>query len=458
MAKIYSTNPSENFKLLGEVEISSESEIIEKVNKSKIAQVKWVNLTLDERINHLRKVMNLFSIRKDEISLLISREMGMPITQSKFELENGLNYFNWYLENAKKYLSPKVTFENESEIHRIFYEARWVVWVMIPWNFPFSIFIRQTIQSLLVWNSIVLKHSKETCLVWKMIEKVFVDSDFPSDVFNEVYGSSEVADILVKQDIKMICFTGSTKVWKSLYKISAEKFIPIVVELWGSAPGVVFEDVNIDETVEIIYNKRFLNWGQVCDWLKRLIVHENIYDEVVEKLKILLESKIIWISENENTDIWPLVWLKQLENIEKQMTDALSKWAKIVTWWYKPKNLEGSYYAPTLLTNISFDMQVWNEEVFWPVLPIVSFKTYDEAISLANDTEYGLWAYIFTENIDVFDNVSKDVKTWMIWLNNVSYETTTNPFWWVKNSWLWRENGEFWFHDVCDLKIVSRKK
>ncbi|MDD2870426.1 MAG: aldehyde dehydrogenase [Candidatus Gracilibacteria bacterium] len=287
MTKLISTNPSNNFEVLGEVEITSEAEIIEIVQKSKIAQKLWAKISLDERLNHLHKVYKNFLEKKEELSILVSEEMGMPIKLSRIEIESGLNYFKWSLDNAHKYLDPKTTFETETEIHKIHYMAKGVAGIMIPWNFPFSIFIRQSIQSLLVGNSVVLKHSKETCLFGKEIEKVFLEADFPTDVFSEIYGSSEVADILVAKDIDMIGFTGSTRVGKSLYKIAAEKFIPIVMELGGSAPGIVFGDVKVDDVVETIFAKRFFYSGQVCDGLKRLIVHESIYDEM-QQTKILL--------------------------------------------------------------------------------------------------------------------------------------------------------------------------
>jgi len=458
MAKLISTNPSKNFEVLGEVDVSTESEIIQKVADSKEEQKRWAKLTLDERISYLNNVYDVFTSKIEGLAQLVSKEMWMPIKLSRFEIESGLNYFKWNLDNAKKYLSPKVTFENETEIHKIHFEAKWVIWIMIPWNFPFSIFIRQTIQSLLVWNTIIMKHSKETCLFWKALEKVFIEAWFPENVFIEVYWGSEIADILVEQDLDMICFTWSTRVGKMLYKKAAEKFIPIIMELWWSAPWIVFGDVVVDDVVETIFQKRFWYSWQVCDGLKRLIVHESLYDEMVKKLRNYVWARKIGDAINDDTDIWPMVWMKQIVSLERQLEDAIEKWAKIVTWWKRYEWLDWAYFEPTILTDISFDMQVWNTEVFWPILPIVPFKTYEEAIALANDTEYWLGWYVYTNDKDLYDKVSMDLNTGMILQNTTGYEAPTNPFWWVKNSWLWRENWEFWFYDVSDIKIVAGQK
>jgi len=413
---------------------------------------------LSKRIELLKSLIPLFTAKKEKLTLLTSQEMGMPYIQVIDDLNSGIEKFTWYLENAEKYLSPEVTFEDKNEIHKVFYEPKGVVAVIVPWNFPFSNFIWQVGQNLIVGNTVVFKHSEETPLFGKEIEKIFSNSKVPLGVFNEVYGDGNTGEMLVQQNIDMICFTGSSKVGKQLYKIGTEKFIPVLMELGGSAPGIVFEDADIDKVVESIYFNKFLNCGQVCDGLKRLIVHESKFEEVVDKLKKIVRVKKVGVAESQNIEIGSLVAKRQLELLQEQVKDAVSKGAKIIAGGKTPEGLKGAFYEPTLIVNINRDMRIWKEEVFGPVLPIIFFKTYDESIELANDTKYGLGSYIFTEDKQKFEKVSLEIKTGMVSHNNVIYLKPCNPFGGNKASGLGREHGKYGFYELCQIKIVSMEK
>lgn len=458
MTKIISKNPSKNFQENGFIESSSFDEILEKVNLAHQTKNKWSNLEIKERIDSLKKVVSTFEQKKDELALLISKDMGMPISQAFDDINMGISYFQWYFENAEKYLTPEITYEDETSIHKVFYEPKGVVAVIIPWNFPFSNFVWQVGQNLIAGNVVVLKHSEEVPLFAKEIEKIFESSNFPKGVFNQVFGGAEIGEFLVNQNIDMICFTGSTNVGKKLYKIGADKFISVLMELGGSAPGIIFEDIDIDSIIDSIYINKFLNCGQVCDGLKRLIVHENKFDEVVDKLKQILLSKKIGIAEDRSTEIGPLVSKKQLEVLKEQVQDAIDKGANLIFGGKQPQNLLGAFFEPTLLTSIKPNMKVWNEEIFGPVLPIVSFKTYEEAIVLANDTKYGLGGYVFTNNKNLYEKTVKDLKTGMITQNNLSYVMPCNPFGGYKKSGLGREHGKYGFHEVCQIKVITMEK
>jgi acyl-CoA reductase-like NAD-dependent aldehyde dehydrogenase len=196
----------------------------------------------------------------------------------------------------------------------------------------------------------------------------------------------------------------------------------------------------------------------MCDGLKRLIVHETKYEELKTKLSHLLSQKKVWIAQHEDTDIGQLVSESQLKNLQEQYNDALNLWAKIVFQSQLSSDLKWAYFAPTLLENISFDMKIWKEEVFWPILLIVLFKEIDEAIQLANDTPYWLWAYVFTENKPTFEKIAKNIKTGMVQMNNVNYCIPDDPFWWYKNSWIWREHGKWGFYEFTNIKVTSSPK
>ncbi|MCK5211730.1 aldehyde dehydrogenase [Candidatus Parcubacteria bacterium] len=458
MAKLISTNPADNYAILGETEISTEQKIKEKVKSAHASQKDWNTIGLPKRIKLLKSLIPLFTTQKEKLALLASREMGMPYSEAVDDLNSGIEYFTWYLENAEKYLKPEVTFEDKNEIHKVFYEPKGVVAVIVPWNFPFSNFIWQVGQNLIVGNTVVFKHSEETPLFGKEIEKIFTNSKVPSGVFNEVYGDGKVGDMLVHQEIDMICFTGSSKAGKQLYKIGAEKFIPVLMELGGSAPGIVFEDADVDKVVESIYFNKFLNCGQVCDGLKRLIVHESKFEKIVNKLKKIVKAKKVGIAENKDTEIGPLVAKRQLELLQEQVEDAVSKGAEIITGGKTPEGLKGAFYEPTLIVNVNRDMRLWQEEVFGPVLPIIPFKTYDKAIELANDTRYGLGSYIFTEDKQKFERASSEINTGMVSHNNVIYLKPCNPFGGNKDSGLGREHGKYGFYELCQIKIVAMEK
>lgn len=289
MQQLKSINPS-NYQVLGKVEISNLQEIENKVKLAQNVQKEWGNLGIERRVALLRKAIAELKSRKAEFILLESREMGMPISEARADFDATLDYAHWYFENAKKYLSPETTFENEKEIHQVFYEPVGVSAVIIPWNFPLANFVWGALQSLIAGNTVVLKHSEEVPLCGKLIEDIF-SRRLPEGVLGEVYGAGEVGKLLVRQDIKMIAFTGSTETGKFLYEAVGKRFIKAVMELGGSAPGIIFADADLDSSVASVCGLRLLNAGQYCDGLKRLIVQENIFTEVVQKIAPLFSAK-----------------------------------------------------------------------------------------------------------------------------------------------------------------------
>ena len=257
----------------------------------------------------------------------------------------------------------------------------------------------------------------------------------------------------------MITFTGSTKVGKHLYKKAGKKFIKAVMELGGSAPAIIFKDADIAAATENVCVMRVLNQGQCCDGLKRLIVHESKYEEVVEKLARLFKNKKIGNAEDKSTEIGPLVAKRQLTLLEAQVQDAIKKGATVLAGGKSlEKELGGAFYAPTVLTNVTKDMRVWTEEVFGPVLPVVSFKTDEEAIQLANETKYGLGSYVYTNSKERADKVSKALQTGMVSVNSTNYVIPQNPFGGYKDSGIGREHGKYGFHEVTQIKLVSKTK
>ena len=456
--KLVSKNPSRGYEVIDEVEETTEKEILAKIQLARSAQKQWQELSLARRVEVMRGLHNSFEAQSKEIAKLISLEMGMPITQSEEEVESGLVYLSWYLDNADKYLSAEITFESDSEVHKVFYEPKGLVVSITPWNYPFSSLVWQSCQNLIVGNVVVNKPDENTPLTYKLLEKIIDESDLPKGVQQFVYGGKVNGQFLVGQDIDMICFTGSTKTGEILYKIAANKMIPILIELGGSAPGIVFEDADIDNIVESIFFNRFSNSGQICDGLKRLIVHESKIDEVMGMLSKIAKEQIIGEAINEKTTLGPLVNEKQLDVALAQFEDAISKGATVICGGKRPSGLEGSYFEPTILTDVTKDMRVWAEEVFAPILPVVTFETEDEAIELANDTNYGLGGYVFTTDKDTFSKVSGALKTGMVAWNNLSYIIPNDPFGGVKKSGIGRNHGKWGFQELCNIKVITLEK
>src|SRR3989344_1593789 len=209
MQKLQSTNPS-NYQVLGTVDVSTTQEVEDKVKLARSAQKKWADLGVAKRVSLLKKSFEDLKNQKPELTLLESREMGMPINEAITDFEASFDYANWYFDNADKYLSPETTFENDKEIHQVFHEPIGVSAVIVPWNFPFANFVWGALQSLIAGNTVVFKHSEECPLSGKFIEDILI-KHLPQGVFNEVYGAGEVGSALVNQDVNMIAFTGSTK-------------------------------------------------------------------------------------------------------------------------------------------------------------------------------------------------------------------------------------------------------
>ncbi|MFA6462251.1 MAG: aldehyde dehydrogenase family protein [Candidatus Woesearchaeota archaeon] len=454
MVELISTNPAKNYEVLGKVEVSSSEKILEKVKLANKVKLLWKETSIKERIALLKPIYEDFNSRKEELALLITREMGKPITDSRGEVSGFLTEWNWFFENAEKALAEEITFEGNNSKHKIVYEPLGTTAVITPWNYPFGMFVWGVVPNLLAGNPVVFKISEECPLTGKLIEQVMTAHDLPSGVFSEVYGAGEVGQRLANSKIDLIWFTGSTKVGKLLYKIAAKKFIRVVLEMGGSNPAIVFENVNVSEIINTIYSGRFGNCGQVCDALKRLIVHESLFEEVVEKLKQRVERVKLGSPEDPKTEMGSLVAKRQLLVLQDQVKDALEKGAKLITGG-KALDLGGAFYEPTILTHLTPKMRVWKEEVFGPVLPIVAFKTEKQALKLANDTPYGLGSRVFSKDLERARRVASKIEAGVVEINNADHWLTCNPFGGYKNSGMGRELGLMGFKELCQVKVIS---
>ena len=302
------------------------------------------DLGVKKRIKLLNQVYEEFEKRKEEFSRLITREMGKPTKESISEVTSALKKFKWFLDHGEKALKDEITFKGKDSIHKIVYEPFGAAAVIAPWNYPLGMLIWGIVPNLIVGNTVVCKTSEECPLTGKLVEEIMDSKSIPRGVFSEVYGAGNVGQKLAESDVNLIWFTGSTKVGKLLYKIAAEKFIKGIFEMGGSNPCIVLKDVEVSSIIPTIYTERFQNCGQSCDALKRLLVHESIFGEVVERLKEEVEKKIVSDPSKEETDIGSLVAKRQLDLIKSQVKDAVEKGATIITGGKSPENMKGAFY------------------------------------------------------------------------------------------------------------------
>lgn len=456
--KLVSTSPADGYKVVGEVEVSTPEEIKAKVAAAQKAKTPWKELGVEARIKLLEPIRDEFVTRVDEIAELISREMGKPIKESTGEVTRYTEgELTWFLENGVKALSNEDTLRDDESSHHIKYEPTGVAAAIAPWNFPLGMAVWGIFPNLIAGNPVVFKTSEECPLTGKLIEEIINSHNLPEGVFAEVYGSGDVGKQLAESDVDLIWFTGSTKTGKALYKTAADKFIKVILEMGGSNPCVVFEDVDITEAAPVIFGGRFQNCGQVCSALKRLIVHESIADDVVAELKKVLDSKELGDPLNEKTDISSLVAKRQQELVQGQLQDALDKGAKIAAQKEIPQGLEGAYIPPSILTNVTKDMRVWKEEVFGPVYPVVTFKTEEEAVELANDTPYGLGARVMSDDLVRAHRVAGMIDAGSIGINLEARFAPQDPFGGFKSSGMGRERGIHGLRELCQIKVVQDK-
>ncbi len=459
MSQLISINPSD-YEVLGEVEISTEQGVEVAVDSARAALPSWSGLSVGERCETLKSFAEVSKAHAEEIAQLIAQETGRPISNTRTgNVQGGLDYLEAYLEMAERCLAPQITHETSTEIHEVIREPWGVIACICPWNYPYMNVVWQCGQALLAGNTVVYKNSEENPLFAKLTAELFEQSDVPRGVFNVIYGDGKAGDMLAHQNIDMISFTGSAQVGQQLARVAAEKFIPILAELGGSSPAIVFEDMPINEELaKEIFGKRFLHSGQICGAVKRLLVYEGGFDRMVELLAKICSEQKIGDARDETTDLGPLVAERQVLKIEEQVQDAVDKGAKIVCGGKRPEGLKGAYYEPTILTGITPYMRVWHEETFGPVLPVVTFKTEAEAIELANDTDYGLGAHVFTSNNELFKRVAKQIQSAMVAQNNVNYFNPNSPFGGYKKSGMGRVHGQFGFDEVTQPKLIAREK
>ena len=455
--KLQSINPHDQ-SVVGELEVSTRQDVKRVVRRAKEAFGLWKGLSVGKRIKYIRKFRNLVAKNRKKIAELTTLEMGKPIQQSTDDVDGEFSFLDYYIKNGPKFLSSETVYKKGKEHFRVTYEPYGVCACIAPWNFPLSMVNSGVIPALIAGNTVVLKPSEKTSLSQKMIIDLLNQSGIPGGVANLVIGNGKIGKMLIDESIDLAWFTGSTKAGREIYEKCGKKFIKALLEMGGSSPGIIFADADLDLTMDNLYWARFLNCGQVCTAVKRLFVEEPIYEEVVKLFVKKLKTIKVGNPLDKDTDIGPLVSQKQLEALKKQVADAVSKGAKAEIGGKKPadKRLQkGNYFEPTILTKVKPNMKVLTEEVFGPVLPIVPFKTEKEAIKLANETEYGLSAEIYTTDLKKGERIAKQIEAGTVAINTDDFFKPECPFGGYKESGMGREYGEIGMKEFSQVKLIA---
>ncbi|MFO8176013.1 MAG: aldehyde dehydrogenase family protein [Longimicrobiales bacterium] len=455
-SEIISTNPGRNFEEIGRVRCSTPAEIDQAVAAARPAAFQWGRMTIEERCVFIDRYRELLEEHWGEIAELQSKEMGKPIIESHQEIESSVRFLKNQTEKAGKLLAPRILDSYPTHRTEAHYEPYGVAAVIIPWNFPTSQFVANSSPLLLAGNVVVLKHSEECVLTSQLFASLIEKAGFPEGVFQLLYGDGRIGQFLLEKDIDFIHFTGSSVIGKEIYKKAAEKFVPVTLEMGGSSPAIVTEEVDLKKTARSVFYERFKNCGQICCALKRLYVQDTVVEKLVQELSVIAEQQVVGDPLEESTTLGPLAASRQLEELEDQLRRAKRAGASVVAGGSRPAGLEGAYFLPTIVTGTGNDSPLIQEEVFGPVLPVMSFETVDEAIELANDSPYGLSAFVYSEVESTQKRLVRELEAGQVSVNGASYFSNHAPFGGYKNSGIGRVRGDEGLFEATQIKVVGK--
>ncbi len=442
-------NPSTE-EIIGQYQIMTKDQINDKVNKSRIAFQEWKKNT-NNRVNFLHAFANELRKDKENLARTATIEMGKPIKQARSEVEKCAWVMEYYADNGQ-ILSSNEIVNTDARKTVIKFQPIGVIGSIMPWNFPYWQALRFAAPSLMVGNTIVLKPSSATIQCGIEIEKAFNNVGIP-EVFQTLIGDSSIAESLIDSDIDAVTFTGSVPVGRKVAQRATSQVKKTVLELGGSDPFIVCEDANIDKASDGAIMGRFINCGQSCIASKRFIVIKSVATEFIEKFVQKTEKLKVGDPLSDDTDIGPLVNASGLKKIDSQVKESIKQGAEVLTGGEQIGN-KGYFYIPTVLKNVSPKMSIAQEEVFGPVAPIIVVGDDLEAIKIANDSEYGLGASIWTQDLDRAERLSSSIESGIVSVNNVVASDPRVPFGGIKMSGFGRELSRYGMLEFVNIKSV----
>ncbi|WRP07727.1 NAD-dependent succinate-semialdehyde dehydrogenase [Rossellomorea aquimaris] len=447
------TNPATS-EVIATIPDGGKKEASKAVDAAHEAFKAWSQYSAYERSELIRKWYDLINENKEDLARTMTIEQGKPLKEASGEIQYANGFISWYAEEGKRVYGEQIPATQRNKRLFVHKQPVGVVAVITPWNFPAAMITRKVAPALATGCTVVIKPANQTPLTALKMAELAEEAGIPKGVINVVTGDSKSIGEAWMEDtrVRKLTFTGSTEVGKVLMKGSADTVKKISLELGGHAPVIVMADSDLEKAVDGVIASKFRNAGQTCVCSNRVYVHESIVDSFTEKLVEKVKDLKVGNGLEEGVDIGPLIDENAIEKVQKHVEDAVNKGASIA---YGGKGKGGLYFEPTVLTDVTDDMLCMKDETFGPVAPITTFKTEEEAIYRANDSIYGLAAYVFTENITKGIRISEQLEYGIVGLNDGLPSTPQAPFGGFKQSGLGREGGHHGIEEYLEVKYIS---
>jgi len=416
----------------------------------------WAAKTAKERAVILRRWYELMMANQDDLATLMTAEQGKPLAESKGEIAYAASFIEWFAEEGKRVYGDTIPGHQSDKRILVLRQPVGVVAAITPWNFPAAMITRKAGPALAAGCTFVCKPAIQTPYSALAMAELAARAGIPPGVFNIVTGAGAGGigtELTSNPSVRKLTFTGSTEVGKKLMAQCAGTMKKISMELGGNAPFIVFEDADLDAAVAGAIASKYRNTGQTCVCANRLLVQSSVYDAFARKLAEAVAKLRVGDGLKGPTDQGPLIDAKALAKVEEHIADAVSKGAQVASGG-KRHALGGTFFQPTIITNVTPDMKVAREETFGPVAPLFRFETEAEAVRMANDTEFGLAAYFYTRDLARSWRVSEALEYGIVGLNTGLISTEVAPFGGVKESGMGREGSKYGILDYTELKYV----
>jgi len=416
----------------------------------------WRSKTAKERAAILRKWFNLILENQEDLATLMTLEQGKPLAEARGEIGYGASFIEWFAEEGKRTYGDVIPTPSNDRRIIVIKQPIGVVAAITPWNFPIAMITRKCAPALAAGCPVVIKPAAETPLSALALAELADQAGIPSGIINVVVGTNarEIGAALTESSIvRKLSFTGSTAVGKILTKNCADTMKKVSMELGGNAPFIVFDDADLDKAITGVMASKYRNTGQTCVCTNRILAQDGIYDQFVEKLSEAVKSLNVGNGLDEGISQGPLINISAVEKVEEHIKDAIAKGGTVVSGG-KRHEKGGTLFEPTVIANATIEMKVAKEETFGPLAPVFKFSTEDEAIQMANDTEFGLASYFYTNDIGRVWRVSEALEYGMVGVNEGVISNEVAPFGGVKESGLGREGSHYGIDDFLELKYI----
>ncbi|WP_332606060.1 NAD-dependent succinate-semialdehyde dehydrogenase [Acinetobacter sp. ESBL14] len=447
-------NPANN-DLIATIPALAVEQIHEAIQAASDALQAWKMKSVKERSDLLKNWARLVLDYKDQLATIMTIEQGKPLNEAKGEISYAASFIDWFAEEGRRMYGDTIPAPTNDKRLKTIREPVGVCVAITPWNFPAAMITRKAAPALVAGCTMILKPSEETPFSALALAYLAEKAGIPSGVLNVVTGhAQEIASVLTASSIvKKVSFTGSTPIGALLMQQSASTLKKMSLELGGNAPLIVFDDADLDLAVQGTIDSKFRNAGQTCVCSNRIFVHESIHDAFVEKLKIKVSQLKLGNGLQEGVDLGPLINQKAVNKIVSHIDDAIDLGAELILGGQKSA-IGTHFFEPTIVINANDQMLCFKEETFAPLAPIFKFKTDQEVIQRANNTEYGLASYIFTESLKRSIRVSEALEYGMVGINTGLISTTEAPFGGIKSSGFGREGSKYGLDEYTELKYI----